>query len=166
MGKGSLGDLTPATEVLQQLPNNFTLKQVKRLPAKTSDRFSVLFDQFAAQIGEPNPASIDFKLDGRTLKRSDFIRDAKLDKTKILEARKTFSVQTIDVKLQTKDRRKVQTLKVVPTEKLGKLMQEYARIVQLDIHKIKFYFDGEILSPDTTSEDVDMDDGDCIDVVY
>ena len=139
---------------------------MKRLTANSEDRFFVLFDRFAEQVGEPNSASIEFFLDGRILNRSQIIREAKLDKTKILEARKNFggNVQTISVKLQTQDRRKVQTLKVVPTVKLVEMMKDFARNAELNLPEIKFSFDGEILDPESTAEDIYLDDGECVDV--
>ena len=45
-----------------------------------------------------------------------------------------------------------------------KLMRQYAEKMNLEMEKLTFYFDGDKLKSLSTPEDVDMDDGDCIDV--
>jgi hypothetical protein len=44
------------------------------------------------------------------------------------------------------------------------LFEKYAELTGKQMNKLTFYFDGEVLSPETTPVDVDMDDDDTIDV--
>ena len=44
-------------------------------------------------------------------------------------------------------------------------MTEFAASKEIELEKLKFSFDGEKLDPESTPEDLDMEDGDCIDVV-
>ena len=136
------------------------------MTVKTDDRFSVLFDKFAAVVGEIDAASIDFFVDGRRLDRSGIVGDANLDRTKFVEARKNYSsnFKTIEVKLQTKDRRNVRTLKVRPTDPFSKMFRTYADSEKLDLRRVKFFFDGEVLEPGSTPEELDFEGGECIDV--
>ena len=68
------------------------------------------------------------------------------------------------VKLQTKEKRKAQTLKMRPTDKFRVLMESYATMNKTGSNQFKFFFDGEQLDPEKSPEDMDFEDGECIDV--
>ena len=140
--------------------------QVKRLVVNLSDRFLVLFDKFAADVGETDAALIDFYLDDRRLDRGAVVGDANLDRSKIVKARKNYSgnFKTIEVKLQTNDRRKERLLKIRPSDPFSKLMQSYADLEKSNLRGFKFIFDGEVLDPQTTPEQLEFEGGECIDV--
>lgn len=57
------------------------------------------------------------------------------------------------------------TLKISRKAGFRALMTEFAASKGLEIEQLKFSFDGEKLDPESTPEDLDMEDGDCIDVV-
>ena len=44
-------------------------------------------------------------------------------------------------------------------------MEEFAANQSLSVEKLKFFFDGERIDANSTPEELDMEDDDCIDVV-
>ena len=50
-------------------------------------------------------------------------------------------------------------------EPLEKLMRKYASMKKTKLESVNFYFDGDELSRTDTADSLDMEDGDCIDVI-
>ncbi len=48
---------------------------------------------------------------------------------------------------------------------MEKLLNGFLSKASLSASKVKFLFDGQVISPSTTPEDLDMEDGDLIDAV-
>jgi len=72
---------------------------------------------------------------------------------------------TIQVKLQTKDRRAQPVLlDIMPTDIMETVMDKFSSQVGLDRDKLKFFFDGEVLDGSSTAEDLELEGGECIDV--
>ncbi|RWS13745.1 NFATC2-interacting protein-like protein [Dinothrombium tinctorium] len=57
------------------------------------------------------------------------------------------------------------TLNALKAKELQNVMLEYAEIVEIEVKKLNFYFDGEKLNGNETPEDLEMEDGNLIDVV-
>lgn len=49
-------------------------------------------------------------------------------------------------------------------EKLMRIMKEYCAKEKLDFKKTNFHFDGDLINGGMTLEDIDMEEGDIIDV--
>ena len=45
------------------------------------------------------------------------------------------------------------------------VFEEYAKIRDLDVKTLKFFFDGEIIKASKTAEQCELEDGFCIDVI-
>ena len=72
---------------------------------------------------------------------------------------------TIQVKLQTKDRRAQPVLlDIRSTDTMETVMDKFSSQAGLDRGKLKFFFDGEQLEGDVTAEDLELEGGECIDV--
>ena len=51
------------------------------------------------------------------------------------------------------------------SDPLEKAMTAFAAELKLPLSRLKFSFDGEIISPSQTAEDLEMENDDCIDVI-
>jgi len=72
---------------------------------------------------------------------------------------------TIQVKLQTKDRRAQPVmLDIRPTDNMETVMDKFSCKSGLDRGKLKFFFDGEVLEGAATAEELELEGGECIDV--
>lgn len=72
---------------------------------------------------------------------------------------------TIQVKLQTKDRRAQPVmLDIRPTDNMETVMDKFSSKSGLDRGKLKFFFDGEVLEGAATAEELELEGGECIDV--
>jgi len=72
---------------------------------------------------------------------------------------------TIQVKLQTKDRRAQPVmLDIRPTDNMETVMEKFSSKAGLDRGKLKFFFDGEVLEGAATAEELELEGGECIDV--
>ena len=49
-------------------------------------------------------------------------------------------------------------------DKLQVVFDEYAKVRNLDVTKLKFFFDGELLDANESANDCEIEDGYCIDV--
>ena len=44
-------------------------------------------------------------------------------------------------------------------------MAKYSQSCGIDLQKLRFYFDGDVIDPSNTPEDLDMDEENAVDVV-
>jgi len=73
--------------------------------------------------------------------------------------------ETIQLKLQTKDRRAQPVLLDIRlTDNMETVMEKFSSQAGLDRATLKFFFDGEALDGSATAEDLDLEGGECIDV--
>ncbi|XP_069938090.1 NFATC2-interacting protein-like [Cherax quadricarinatus] len=70
----------------------------------------------------------------------------------------------ICIKVQNADRKGVVNINMNRYDKMIVLMQKYANEKCVNMDKLKFCFDGEILNPNDTPDSLDLDGGECIDV--
>ncbi|CAH1231425.1 NFATC2IP [Branchiostoma lanceolatum] len=68
-----------------------------------------------------------------------------------------------ELKIQGKERRTEKTFSVDKSEELLRIMQEYAAFRELPLNRLVFKFDGDVISPNDTPEDLDMEGGETID---
>eukprot|EP01114_Cavostelium_apophysatum_P013984 TRINITY_DN3502_c0_g1_i1.p1 TRINITY_DN3502_c0_g1~~TRINITY_DN3502_c0_g1_i1.p1 ORF type:complete len:376 (-),score=106.15 TRINITY_DN3502_c0_g1_i1:47-1174(-) len=71
----------------------------------------------------------------------------------------------VKLKVSTKGRDPAK-FKIAKTEKLSKVFQAYCRAQNVAENQIKFMFDGAVLNPNSTPEDLDMEDDDLIDAIF
>jgi len=87
------------------------------------------------------------------LDRGLTVEDLNLNVASIITARcldeaKAEENNTIEVKVQTKDRKASVQIKILKTDTMLKLMEEYAKMKQVELSTLKFFFDGEELVKD------------------
>lgn len=103
------------------------------------------------------------------LDRGLTVEDLNLNVASIITARcldeaKAEENNTIEVKVQTKDRKASVQIKILKTDTMLKLMEAYAKMKQVELSTLKFFFDGEELNKDETGEDLDLEGDEVIDV--
>ncbi|KAI0209080.1 NFATC2-interacting protein [Lamellibrachia satsuma] len=70
----------------------------------------------------------------------------------------------LSLRLQSKDTRLRSNFLIRKTEKMDRLMNEYAKERHTSVDKLAFFFDGEKISPSDTPDDLDLEDSFCVDV--
>ncbi len=73
---------------------------------------------------------------------------------------------TIEVRFQTKDRKVFENVKLRLFDPLKSAMARFAELRKVPLDSLRFVFDGERLDGKETPMDLDMEDGETIDVVY
>lgn len=74
---------------------------------------------------------------------------------------------TLTLKLQDGNRKHTKDFRIKSSEPLCKLKSDYARALNLDASvKIKLLFDGDQIDDESTAEDLDIEDGFALDVLY
>nr|XP_015904359.1 NFATC2-interacting protein [Parasteatoda tepidariorum] len=71
---------------------------------------------------------------------------------------------TLLLKMQSNDTRKKTEIRAHKLEKFLEVMKKYADQRKLPLENLTFEFDGEVIQPDETPVDLDMESGSCIDV--
>ena len=70
----------------------------------------------------------------------------------------------IEIKFRTKDRKSEVKLVIGLAERFSVVMKQYADQRGADLKSLRFVFDGEIVSPNETPEDLELEGDECIDV--
>lgn len=73
---------------------------------------------------------------------------------------------SVCLKVQNADRKGMLNINISRYDKMSVLMHKYAKEKNVNLEKLKFLFDGEILDPNETPVDLDLDGGECIDVYH
>ena len=164
--------------------NSFELKvrwkaDVLRIEVDPSFRMSQVLEAVAGKAGVTarELSLYQDQVSGAAIPRDATVRALGLSIVSVLHARvKVVTVeedgeeagrgeQGIEVKLQTKDRRaKHVTLRIEPQDKMETVMEKFCQESELERAQVKFFFDGELLNPDETAEDLELEGGECIDV--
>lgn len=71
---------------------------------------------------------------------------------------------SILLRVQNSDRKGSVNISLGLKETMSVLMHKYAEEKQLNMKKLQFWFDGEVLNPRSTPNSLDMEGGECIDV--
>jgi len=157
--------------------------KIHRVEVKSNQRLGQLMDNFAksvdlksGEVGFLDDSSNEYTDNTRSEKgnlkwmdREILVEELNLNAASILKARcideeKAESMNTIEVKVQTQDRKASVQIKILKMDPMRKLMETYAQLKQLDASKLKFFFDGEELNADETGEDLDLEGDECFDV--
>ncbi|XP_064620519.1 NFATC2-interacting protein-like isoform X2 [Lineus longissimus] len=72
----------------------------------------------------------------------------------------------ITVRVQSADKKITSLIRIKKNEALQKVMHYFAQERKLDLKKLRFEFDGETLKGSETPEDLEMEDGDCVDAIF
>ncbi|XP_045601228.2 NFATC2-interacting protein [Procambarus clarkii] len=83
------------------------------------------------------------------------------DNTQMLENN---GPDSVCLKIQNADRKGAISIFINRYDKMIVMMHRYADEKNINIDKLKFLFDGEILNPSDTPQSLDLDGGECIDV--
>jgi len=73
-------------------------------------------------------------------------------------------VESITISLQSQDGTQTQ-FKVKKTMRFEKIMKKYAQHMGLDGNSLRFMFEGSLITPETTPEQLELEEGDQIDVM-
>ena len=160
--------------------NSFELKvrwkaDVLRIDVDPSFRMSQVLEAVAEKAGVTarELSLYQDQVSGAAIPRDATVRALGLSIVSVLHARvKVVTVEEagsgekgIEVKLQTKDRRaKHVTLRIELQDKMETVMEKFCQESELERAQVKFFFDGELLNPDETAEDLELEGGECIDV--
>lgn len=151
-----------------------------RLAVFPSDRIGTVLDRAAKHV-DADPASVQLLLQGEALRRDQTIAAKGVTIASILELRAKGGVKKgsdedeveeeeeldedqIQLKFRTKDRKSEVKLVIGLAEKFSVVMKQYAERRGVALKSLKFVFDGEIVNPDETPEDLDLEGEECIDV--
>lgn len=74
------------------------------------------------------------------------------------------SENTLELKVQTRDRNSQVIVSIRAEDPMSILMQKYADATGNDLSKLTFKFDGEKLNEDDTPKKLELEGGECIDV--
>jgi len=146
-----------------------------RTEINKTNKLGVLFDRFCSQV-KADPNEVVFSVEGRDLKRTDTVESATLTVTTFVDAseRDTNVVgenedlpdvgdETVELKVQSSDRKRVERVRIRHNDKFEVLMLKYAEVVGIKLEALRFIFDGEVLNRFDTPEDLDLEGGECID---
>jgi len=153
---------------------------VLRVKVKDADRIGFVMDAVADRLSL-NPGDIgfikhnaDIDVSGEVSEESWILRDVtvadlKLSIVSIIIARtrdlsRPDANDLIELKVQTRDKRAAVHIKVAKTDKMEVLMNKFCELKGLQRSAARFYFDGEDLEACDTSETLDLEGGECIDV--
>eukprot|EP00088_Acartia_fossae_P019936 TRINITY_DN2166_c0_g1_i13.p1 TRINITY_DN2166_c0_g1~~TRINITY_DN2166_c0_g1_i13.p1 ORF type:complete len:421 (+),score=109.42 TRINITY_DN2166_c0_g1_i13:47-1264(+) len=167
---------------------------VQKIEVRRTDKLGSIMDEFARKIDlkpgdigflvkkcdlglgedvvvEAEKGDLEVEDDLKWVSRNDSIESLDLPVTAIIEARLKNEMagdctdsDVIELKVQTKDRKGSVNIKIRMFEKMEELMNKYSQIKNIDLTKLKFFFDGEALDPEETAETLDLEGGECIDV--
>ncbi|XP_037068740.1 uncharacterized protein LOC119090050 [Pollicipes pollicipes] len=71
---------------------------------------------------------------------------------------------SVELKLQSADRRSTLLLRLARTETMASLMARYAAQRGRPLDRLRFRFDGETLNPADTADSLELEGGECVDV--
>ncbi|XP_078598702.1 NFATC2-interacting protein-like isoform X1 [Branchiostoma floridae x Branchiostoma japonicum] len=148
---------------------------VHRINMRMSERFEKLFQCMSEREGAPTDRVL-LVLRDYTIQQTDTPQSIGLHIADIIdcsisnasmaveeEEEETSTEGKLELKIQGKERKTEKSFAVDKSEKLQRIMQEYADFRQLPLSRLHFKFDGESVSPDDTPEDLDMEGGETID---
>ncbi|CAH0599827.1 unnamed protein product [Chrysodeixis includens] len=70
----------------------------------------------------------------------------------------------LKIKFQCQNIKKPFETSIPPEEKLGRAMNKCAEHLEIPLQRLKFYFDGDLLTRTSTPQELGLEDGECIDV--
>lgn len=150
---------------------------VERFPIRMSDQFDGIIRELASKQGVPVETILlsfaDKEGNQLTLKGSDTPSSVNLSYANIIDCIIVSSAprelledeeNVVNIKIQGSQANTVKLFKAFKNEELGSVMQQYADFRELPLAKIKFLFDGEVITANQTPDDLEMDEDNVIDV--
>ncbi|KAK3587645.1 hypothetical protein CHS0354_032853 [Potamilus streckersoni] len=176
----------PDVTVLEAYDGDITVRiqlksEMHRFVMKRWQPFSHIMKQLTEQEGVPESHIMLVHKD-KTLDESDTPNSVKLHTADIIECHiisrfeegdspelnNSLGIENpdlIELCVQSCNRRNKVFIKVDKRKTMDKLMKLYADRVNVDSSKLKFFFDGEEMDITQTPESMDIENGDCIDVI-
>ena len=131
-----------------QIKANATIKELKEKYAKSVS--TALTFKFIGMVLKDEKTLKDY-----TISDNDTI-NCTIDKTKIDASQY--------VKLKLRFENESHSFKICPIDKLEKLFDKYAQKIGKDVNRLKFIFDGYVISGDETCETLELENNFIIDV--
>ncbi|KAL3858024.1 hypothetical protein ACJMK2_012640 [Sinanodonta woodiana] len=176
----------PDVTVLETYDGDITVRiqlksEMHRFVMKRWQPFSLIMKQLTEQEGVPGSYIMLVHKD-KTLDESDTPNSVKLHTADIIECHigsrfeesdlsdlnNSLGIENpdiIELCVQSHNRRNKVFIKVDKRNALEKLVKLYADKVNVDSSKLKFFFDGEEMDITQTPVSLDIENGDCIDVI-
>lgn len=161
-------------EVVEQIKEILVKIRIRgrlhKFPIAESDTFGDMFEKLARKE-KVEKARLLITLGDKRIFPSDTPLGVQLTIADILEcviARRRLAphvTDIIEIQMQGQFERRKVPYTMGKDEPLREIMQEYASKNSTDLKHLTFLFDGENLDPESTPKSLDLDNGDCIDVV-
>lgn len=149
-----------------------------RMPFRTFQKFSHLYQELAQRFSV-NVSQVVLSHKDKVISSGQCPRDLGLSIADIIEggieskascdrveAVGEKNPDSVCLKVQNADRKGMLNINISRYDKMSVLMHKYAKEKNVNLEKLKFLFDGEILDPNETPVDLDLDGGECIDVYH
>ncbi|CAB4024176.1 NFATC2-interacting -like [Paramuricea clavata] len=151
---------------------------VERFQLKKNEKFEEIFNELAKKhnvnIDALSLSFTDTQGNFQTLKSVDTPSSVNLNVADIIDCVIVHSAplnvsfengdNVVSIKIQGSESDTVKQFKTLKNEPLCKIMQQYADFRQLPLAKLKFSFDGEVMTSEQSPDDLDMDDENVVDV--
>ena len=171
-------DMEDCQLVSSSTPQTFQLKicwrdKVERIEVAVRDRIGKVAEEFTKKVGgERGEISLyreEISVD--PLPREQTLGELGISlvtvihaRTKILTAEEA-EKELLKVRLRTQDKRASEVVvKIKPTDIMETLMNSYSQQTGIDRANLKFFQDGEQLESGVSAQDLDLEDGDVLDV--
>ncbi|XP_071157134.1 NFATC2-interacting protein-like [Mytilus edulis] len=150
-----------------------------RYPMKKGELFKRVIQEVASKL-DVNSNKILFLLNDRTIHSHDSPKSLGLQVADILychvsreersildDSSCTFEwTDSIQLFVQSKMSKHKEEYTISKNQPLDAILRKYSIKTNTDISKLKFQFDGEDLSVDDTPNDLDLEDGYCLDIIH
>jgi len=147
---------------------------IERVEVRQSDRMGDVLDRFVRKLElEAGDIYLVMKDESSVKKMEQVPREMSAENVHVAtifkarsrkEDSKTKEAPSIELKVQTKDRRASVNIKLSMVDKMSVLMEKYSQMKNVEMSTLKFYFDGEELDAEETCHSLELEGGECIDV--
>eukprot|EP00094_Tigriopus_californicus_P011055 TCALIF_10666-PA protein Name:"Similar to Nfatc2ip NFATC2-interacting protein (Rattus norvegicus)" AED:0.11 eAED:0.11 QI:0/0.66/0.5/0.75/1/1/4/150/348 len=140
-----------------------------------NDTFADILERLALKIDIP-VRGLQLRLDPDILKPSETIASRHVGVASILSLEVAPSMlkdsfddfnnqDLIELKCQASDRRSTVMIKLGPQDPMSRLMEKYSELKKCPLNTFRFTLDGQDLNDDDTPLSLDLEGGECIDVI-
>lgn len=138
------------------------------------EKLRSVFDRVGRKLGVDS-GDLEFFLRDERLKHNDTVIGKSIGVASIVEARpkstKPDPLQgedTMVVRFQTKDKRSLQSIRLMLNETMASALEKYSQQQKTSpqkLEKARLYFDGDEIDVKETPETLELEGGECIDIV-
>ena len=171
-------DIADCQLISPSLPQTFQLKivwktKVERIDVAGSDKVGKVTEDFSKKVGAERGAISLYReeLAVEPLSRDQTLAELGMSHVTVIHARTKILTpeeaekELLEVKLRTVDKRASEVLvKIKQTDTMETLMNNYSQKTGIERANLKFFLDGEQLESGATAEDLELEDGDIVDV--